>query len=355
MLNNKSYALARLDLTGTPFEIGLQLGRFGAAAVHDYLLGSPAWATVQQWKDSAAARQMSRLTRERLPDIWTELEGLAQGLELPLDDVFLWNARGDLWAMAPDGCTSVLIPGDGVQRITHNEDGDPGFAGHCAIAQCTVSGKPGFASFVYPGSLPGHTLAVNNLGVAMTVNNVRALYVDPGLPRMVLARAILDLSDVASALRLLQTSPRAGAFNLNLADTVSQTLVSVEYSSAMYSVKKVSQPMLHANHAIHPATRDYPQIITGSSGHRQLRGDTLITQPSVDPLLVLADNDGGRFPIFRRSLSDTDNENTLATADLTIYPDRVDWYVYEDPRQEAAFQLANGRFVSGVQSRARIS
>lgn len=355
MLNDKSYALGRLDLSGSPFEIGHQLGRFGAAAVHGYLLGSPAWASVQQWKDSAAAGHMAALTRERLPDVWAELEGLAQGLELPLDDVFLWNARGDLWAMAPDGCTSVLIPGNGVQRITHNEDGDPGFAGHCAIAQCSVSGKAGFASFVYPGSLPGHTLAVNNHGVAMTVNNVRALYVDPGLPRMVLTRAILDVPDVASALRLLQSSPRAGAFNLNLADTASQALVSVEYSSAMYSVVKVVEPMLHANHAIHPATRNYPQIITGSSGHRQIRGDALLRQQPVDPLQVVSDNDGGRFPIFRRSLGDTDNENTLATADLHIYPDRVEWSVYEDPRKEAEFRLVNGCFVSGAHSQARVS
>lgn len=350
MLNDTSYSLARIDLAGTPFEIGRQLGRFGAAAVHGYLLGSPAWKTVQQWKDSEAVRSMAALTREHLPDVWAELEGLAQGLELPLDDVFLWNARGDLWAMAPDGCTSVLMPGEGVQRIAHNEDGDPGFAGHCAIAQCAVDGKPGFASFVYPGSLPGHTLAVNNRGVAMTVNNVRALYVDPGLPRMVLTRAILDLPDVASALRLLQGSSRAGAFNLNLADTATQTLVSVEYSSNMCSVHKVMQPMLHANHAIHAGTRDFPQIITGSSGHRQIRGNTLIAQMPADPVSILSDHDGGRFPIFRRSLSDTDNENTLATADIKVHPDRVEWCVYEDPRHDPVFHLEDGRFVSRTQA-----
>src|SRR5690554_3805844 len=265
MLNNTSYSLSQRVVRGTPFEIGQQLGRFGAQAVHDYLLRSVAWETVQQWKGSAAAGHMARLTRQHLPDVWTELEGLADGLQLPLDDVFLWNARGDLWAMAPDGCTTILIPGTDKQRITHNEDGDPAFAGHCAIAQCEISGKTGFASFVYPGSLPGHTAAVNNAGVAMTVNNVRALYVDPGLPRMVLTRAILDTPNVAAAIRLLQGSPRSGAFHLNLADTASQRLISVEYSSNMCSTLKVTEPMLHANHAIHADTRDYPQIITGSS------------------------------------------------------------------------------------------
>lgn len=344
MLNDTSYSLSRLVVRGTPFEIGQQLGRFGAQAVHDYLLRSVAWETVQQWKGSAAADHMARLTQQHLSDVWAELEGLADGLQLPLDDVFLWNARGDLWAMAPDGCTTVLTPGADKQRITHNEDGDPGFAGYCGIVQCDVTGKAGFASFVYPGSLPGHTVAVNNNGVAMTVNNVRALYVDPGLPRMVLARAILDLPDVASAIRLLQTSPRSGAFNLNLADTDSQTLVSVEYSSNMCSVQTITAPMLHANHAIHADTRDYPQIITGSSGHRQLRGNTLVSQHT-DPLRILSDDDGGRFPIFRRTTSDSDNENTLATADIVIYPDRIDWQVYEDPRQEALFHLHNGNFI----------
>lgn len=340
---NKSYSLSRLELKGDPFEIGAGLGRFGKEAVHDHLLKSSAWETVQQWKDSSAARRMADLTRERLPDVWAELEGLASGLELPLDDVFLWNARGDLWAMAPDGCTTVMSPGAGMQRITHNEDGDPGFAGHCAIVQCELPGKPGFASFVYPGSIPGHTLAVNNHGLAMTVNNVRALYVDPGLPRMVLTRAILDMPDVAAALRLLHDAPRAGAFHLNLGDR-SGALVSVEFSAAMYSSRTVTEPVLHANHAIHPETRDYPQIITGSSGHRQIRGDALLAQQA-EPLKILADDDGGRFPIFRRTADDTDNENTLATADIRIHPDRVEWDVYEDPRSTATWRLRDGRFV----------
>lgn len=346
MLNRTSYSLSSFTVSGTPFQIGQQLGQFGAPAVHEYLVQSSAWNTVQQWKGSLAAEYMARLTRERLPDVWAELQGLANGLKLPVDDVFLWNARGDLWAMAPDGCTTVAIPGSDKQRITHNEDGDPAFAGRCAIVQCDVTGKAGFASFVYPGSLPGHTLAVNNHGVAMTVNNVRALYVDPGLPRMVLTRAILDMCDVAAAIRLLQGSPRSGAFNLNMSDVGSQSLVSVEYSSTMCSVLEITRPYLHANHAIHADTRDYPQIITGSSGHRQRRGNTLLEQlQPVDPLRILADDASERFPVFRRIPYDSDNESTLATADISIYPDRVEWQVYEDPLQDPVLHLENGRFL----------
>lgn len=345
-MSDKSYSLSRLMISGTPYEIGVQLGRFGAAQTHNYLVKSAAWATVQEWKGSARAESMAQLTQQLLPNVWSELKGLAKGLDLPLDDVFLWNARGDLWAMAPDGCTSILIPAESSQRIFHNEDGDPGFADHCAIAQCDVEGQFGFASFVYPASLPGHTLAVNNNGLAMTVNNIRALHVDVGLPRMMLTRAILDTTDVASAIQLLQDLPRAGAFNLNMADAKSQVIASVEYRTEVCSVLNPEEAMLHANHAIHHEVSDFPQIITGTSGYRQRRGNSLLSSGSVSPLDILADDEGAQFSIFRRSTKDTDNENTLATADITIHPNRVLWQIYEDPRLKSVFSLENGRFIS---------
>ncbi|MBP6020876.1 MAG: peptidase C45 [Burkholderiaceae bacterium] len=343
--------LSTLAVQGTPFEVGRQLGQFGAAAVHGYLLQSSAWATVQAWKGSSQAQAMAQLTRERFPLIWTELEGLASGLGLPLDDVFLWNARGDFWAMAPDGCTTLLLPGKAVRQIAHNEDGDPGFTGQCAIAECRIDGGASFASFIYPGSLPGHTLAVTDAGLAMTVNNIRGLHVAVGVPRMVLTRALLDTGSVAQAVKVLEASPRSGAFHLSLADCHSGQIASVEFSAYGCSVIPVVNPMLHANHAIHPDMRDYPQIITGSSGHRQIRGNQLLDQHQVqarelDCLQILGDTADPVFPIYRQQADDSDHENTHATADIRITSDGIAWQVYEHPQQPARITLHNGRLVS---------
>ncbi len=207
-MSNKPNRLSCIQIAGTPFEAGRALGRFGAAPAHAHLINSTAWATAMKWRGTERAQRMAALVRERFPRIQAELEGLAAGLKLPLDDVFLWNARGDLWAMAPDGCTTVQLPGEHECRITHNEDGDPGFAGHCAIAEFSVEGAPDFASFVYPGSLPGHTLAVTDGGLAMTVNNLRSLHVDVGVPRMVLTRALLGTTSLDEAVAILRDSPR---------------------------------------------------------------------------------------------------------------------------------------------------
>ncbi|MBS0450919.1 MAG: peptidase C45 [Proteobacteria bacterium] len=336
-----------LRIEGSPFDAGVALGRFGAAVVHERLLASAAWTHLMQWRGSARLAAMAALVRQRFPRIQQELEGLAHGLGLPFEDTLIWNCRGDLWAMSPDGCTTVQLPDSMVPRISHNEDGDPIFAGHCAIAEVAVAGSPRFASFVYPGSLPGHTIAVTDVGLAVTVNNLRLQHVEDGVPRMVLARALLDASNLEQAAGLLQETPKAGGFHLTLAQRGRPEILSVEFGAGACSVQRVEAPSLHSNHAIHPGMRDLPQIITGSSGHRQQRGDALLADAQrkhreVQPLVVLGDRANAKFPIHRDDPTDGDEENTLATADIRVGQSRIDWQVYEHPLGPVRFQMTDG-------------
>lgn len=337
--------LSYIKVQGSPFDVGRALGRFGAEATHNHLIRSDAWDTVMQWRNSAEAMAMAALVQQYFPHIREELDGLAEGLDLPADDVFLWNCRGDLWAMAPDGCTTVQLPLEQGARITHNEDGDPGFLDHCAIAEISLQNGAGFASFVYPASIPGHTFAVTQAGLAMTVNNIRWRQVQPGLPRMVLTRALLDLDSLTAAVGLLRELPRAGGFHLSLAQQGMPGLLGIEFNSHGVSAEVVSAPSLHANHGVHKLMRDFAQVITGSSLHRQLRGDALlgVSLHSVDPLAILADQQNTEFPIYRDSPDDSDLENTMATADIWVEADRIRWQVYEHPGQAARYEFINGK------------
>src|SRR3546814_3786782 len=92
--------LTLIELSGSPFKLGQTLGRFGAEAAHSYLVKSPSWDSVMAWRGSAAAKAMADLTERHFPAIRQELLGLADGLQLPPEDVFLWNCRGDLWRSA---------------------------------------------------------------------------------------------------------------------------------------------------------------------------------------------------------------------------------------------------------------
>lgn len=334
--------LAFIELSGSAYALGKKLGQFGAQAAHQHLVKSASWQTIMAWRGSPAMMVMRELVHRHFPHIEQEIKGLAEGLQLDSDDVFLWNCRGDLWAMAPDGCTTVQLPSDRGPRITHNEDGDPGFAGHCAIARFTPDEGGGFTSFIYPASLPGHTFAVTAAGLAMTVNNLRMRGVAAGIPRMVLTRALLDQGTLEDAVTLLERMPRSGGFHLSLAQRARAELMSIEFSSASVSVQSAGLPLLHANHAIHPTMAALPQIITASSLKRQERGDALLSAGHpIDPLAILADQAHPDLPIYRDAPDDSDNENTMATADIHIGADHIRWQVYAQAGQLPAYHFTD--------------
>lgn len=335
--------LSLIEPTGSPFSVGAALGKFGAQAAHSYLIQSPSWDSVMAWRGSEAAASMLALVDAHFPQIRQELEGLASGLELPFEDVFLWNCRGDLWSMPPDGCTTVQLPGNGQPRITHNEDGDPGFAGHCGIGLFTPDNGPAFASFVYPASIPGHTFAVTAHGLVMTVNNLRSRQITAGVPRMVLTRAILNQTHLDDALTLLRRATKSGGFHLSLAQRGQADLYSVEFNTLGVSAHTITVPALHANHLIHPALKDHPQLVTDSSRYRQERGDAMLAQGQHGPLVILADQANQTFPIYRDAPDDSDNENTMATADIHVGTDQIEWSVYEHPGQAARYKLTDAR------------
>lgn len=329
-----------VEVSGSPHQIGFELGRFGARAVNEHLVHTRAWATVMAYRNDAQVRRMAEAVGLRFPRIFEELTGLAEGLDLSFEDVFAWNCRGDVWAMTPDGCTTVQVPGPRIV-VAHNEDGDPGLRGACGLLRAWPHDGMGFTAFVYPGSIPGHAFAATDAGVVQTVNNIRSLAAGDGLPRMVLTRALLECPTLDEAIALIEIVPRAGAFHLTLAQAGDERLFGVEFTSTRCSVRRIEAPMLHANHLIHDAMRGEPQLVTSSSVSRQLRGDALVAAGYVtsDPLLILHDTGGEGLPIRRDDPHDPDDENTLATAVFAIEGNRLDWTVYDGTCELMRFRL----------------
>lgn len=333
--------LGYLEVEGSHHDVGVQLGRFGAEIAHRHLTASHAWASVVAFRHDPRVAEMRRLVETRFPAFWSELQGLAEGLALPFDDVFVWNCRGDVWALAPDGCTTVQIPGDALV-IAHNEDGDPGFRGHCALACVRPENGKAFTSFIYPASIPGHTFAANEAGLVQTVNNIRSRGAGAGLPRMILGRAVLDCGSLDEAIALLRTADRAGAFHFTLAQRGDTRLASVEFTHSSCTVEMLRQPRCHSNHLIHRDTANERQVITPSSLSRQRRGDDIVAgfaDSANDPLAVLWDSGVPPLPIYRAQPDDPDHENTLATAVFHVGAKSLDWEVYDRAGQPPRYRM----------------
>ncbi|MYL23298.1 6-aminopenicillanic acid acyl-transferase [Halomonas alkaliantarctica] len=307
-------ALEQRAIAGTPYAMGRQLGEYGLEAVHAVLVHDPAWQAIQE-KARQNAPLIARLaanTQRDFPAIWQELRGLADGLALPLDEVFAWNCRGELLATVADGCTSVQMPG-GV--LAHNEDGLPCLQGRCLWVTAQPQDEGAFSVFCYPGSLPGHTVGVCRGRFAFAVNNLRFANLAPMLPRIVVCRALLRVRSVKDAVALLERFNRCAGFHITLAERSGASMVSVEFGAGHTAVNTLSTPAVHANHALYHPGR---QCITRSSADRQHRGEALLAQGVDNPLTILHDQSPEALPILRRALDDPDNENTLASVVITL-------------------------------------
>ncbi|HCI4631802.1 TPA: acyl-CoA--6-aminopenicillanic acid acyl-transferase [Klebsiella quasipneumoniae subsp. similipneumoniae] len=332
-----------IAIRGSAFAVGQQLGAFGREAWQTKIRQTALWQTVAALKTTEQTQRMRAAVQAQFPLIWQELEGMAEGLQAPVDEVFAWNCRGDLVRSTSDGCTTLAgRSAEGELIIAHNEDGFPQLREDCAIVSITPDVGLAFTSFAYPGSLCGHTFAVNEKGIVNTVNNIRAVHRPDGMPRQILARASLNATTLEEAVTLLSATPRAGAFHHILGQMGDSRLFSVEATGSGSSVLALSATSGHANHLIHPQLAAIEQIVTCSSGSRQRRLDAwMATDPPLDGVTakaMLSDQQDPLLPIYRLSPDDPDEENTLATAIFTLSATRVVWQVFTLNRENAVLQ-----------------
>lgn len=320
-------------VTGRPDDIGYRLGELARPVMTAYMQQSAAWKQVSQWRGHPFVKALRDAAEAYFPALVVELEGMAAGLGWPVEDVFLWNCRGELIHNTPDGCTTLAAASGNTRFIAHNEDGDPYLRERCFLVDVQPTGKPGFISFYYPGSLPGHTFAASRAGLVQAINNLRIREPVAGVPRMILARAVLDASSLDQAVQLLSDTPRASGFHHTLGCAGDPRLLSIEATAQRCSIVADIALAGHANHLIHAGCEAEAQIVTDSSRDRQARVETLLPalrRPVSDDALlrVLQDKAPAGLPIYRDDPHDPDGENTLATALFRIEADGVALQVY---------------------------
>ncbi|WP_454669034.1 C45 family autoproteolytic acyltransferase/hydolase [Achromobacter kerstersii] len=321
-------------IAGNRRQVGQALGKLARPLMSVYLNQSSTWDALRRWRGHPYVAELGQQAQAALPEIWEELEGLADGLRMPIEDVLLWNCRGDLLHSTTDGCTTVALKAaDGSRWIGHNEDGDPYLYGRCHLVDVALEDGPGYLSFYYPGSLPGHTFGANRAGLVQTINNLRTRQRHPGVPRMFLARAVLDCMTLDQAISLLQDLPHSGGFHHTLGSAREPRLISAEVTPGSVSVLEIGTRYGHANHMVHGKTRGQAQIITESSRERQNRIEGIVDgwspETGSSDLLAALHDKLGALPILRTDEKDPDGENTLATAVFEIRDEEVTLRVYD--------------------------
>ena len=322
-----------ITFEGSPYQLGFKLGLEAKTIFANYIKTCHHFTDLLPWRDSEWLDDIEQQIQQYFPRIYQELQGLADGCEQDFKDILLWNCRGDLLNTPPEGCTSIAVKTQDHTIIAHNEDGDPELRGHCFLLNATLDNSVRIFCFIYPGSIPGHTICANSHGLVYTVNNIRLNEQGTGLPRMIISRALLESKNSEAFIDLLQKHKRSGGFHYTLADKHNLLPISIEAPFQGISVNKIEQVSVHANHLIHPQQTHINQTITHSSQCRQNRMEALVKRvaSSINEdkcFAILQDIESHKLPIFRTEPDDPDEENTLATDIFSLNREGVKLTVY---------------------------
>lgn len=250
-----------LSVRGTHREVGQQIGAAMRPALHALMEqmrrnvpGGPARyeALVNQGRVCLA------YSRGVYPQYVEELEGIAEGAGLPLEELFLGMCE-ELWEPSfwRRGCTDFAARGratvDGSTLLAHNNDMPPDMEGRLVILRVKAGDEPEFLAVADAGL--GISAGFNAAGIALTGNEVSARDVRPGVPRLLIVRAILAARRLGEAMDACLLPQRASNYNNIIADPWGE-VYSVEGSATDAEALYIEGDILaHTNHYLSPAMR----------------------------------------------------------------------------------------------------
>ena len=251
-----------LEVRGTHREVGQQIGEQMKSALQRMLPrlreDLPAGVT---WEDML---QQSRLylahSRAVYPQFIEELEGIAEGAGLPFEELFvemceeLWEApawRSNDQRQAK-GCTDFVArsraTADGATLVAHTNDLSPQVEEDLVILKVQAEDEPEFMGVSVGGA--GYSAGFNAAGISMTGNQVSCSDIHPGVPRLLIVRAILAARRLEEAMDACLLPQRASNYNNVIADAHGE-VYSMEGSATDCEPIYIEGDILaHANHYV---------------------------------------------------------------------------------------------------------
>jgi isopenicillin-N N-acyltransferase-like protein len=289
-----------IEARGTHREVGQQIGQACQLGIQKTLAGLhedlPVGVT---WKGMLQQSQRYlEYSRQVYPQYVEELEGIAEGADMPFEEVFLSMCE-ELWESAAwRGCTDMAARGratkDGSTLIAHTNDLLPQAEEHLVLLKVQVGGEPEFLGISSGGI--AISAGLNAAGISLTGNQLDNNDIRPGVPRLLVVRAILASRHLSEAMDHCLLPHRASSYNNVLADT-SGEVYSMEGSATDCEPIYITEDILaHANHYVSPAMRHF-EADRNSIGNSVLRHNRAMR--------LLRENYGQLTPeLFQKLLGD---------------------------------------------------
>lgn len=261
-----------LKVSGTHYEAGRQIGAACAEVLRHSIQQSQTIAVNGlTWDDYCRAAEPYLAATERaFPWLVDEMRGAAAGAEADFQDLFttaieeIHNTPPELVGRCSD--FAAYSPAtEGHVLLGHNNDLSPLTQDHIVPVQWDLPDAPRLFTVGVGGLFP--SIGLNAAGVCLTGNELSPNDERPGIPRLLIARALLSACSMDEALEIALHPDRASSYN-NLISTSEGQIVSSEASATDYELIEPEDGWLvHTNHYVHPRMAQYekaPDNIAGS-------------------------------------------------------------------------------------------
>ena len=226
----ETLAFPFIEVSGTPRNIGLQYGRKAAQRIHHTIeLYTRLFAEKGiDWSlaRTAAVRFGARV-EQLYPRLAAEMRALAEGAEVPFEDIVAINARTEILhgsfgkARADiddiDGCTGAvaLPPATREGHLIHAQNWD--WRDECADTSVVVKIVPetGPTMLVFCEAGVMACVGLNNAGLAVTTNHLECEHDGKreGVPNPIVRRQVLSQGSLGSAIETVLKAERGFSVN----------------------------------------------------------------------------------------------------------------------------------------------
>jgi isopenicillin-N N-acyltransferase-like protein len=282
-----------IEVSGTHQEMGCLIGearreqiRHSIANAH--ILIDQSYDQLElKWEGAQIqARKYLPFAEERYPQFVDELRGIARGADVSFDDVVVLNAMEAVTmdALHLTRCTSFAVneqrTADGHILAAHNEDWVPEDEDDVYVILAKPKDEPPFLAMSYGGLLPN--VGFNAYGIAQLIDSVYPTDSRIGIPRLVVARAVLAARRISGAIGRALISHRAAGYN-HLIVHESGEMYSIEVSARKFEILHGTDGyMVHTNHYLAPQMKEIesdPEELI-SSRVRYFRANRLLRENS---------------------------------------------------------------------------
>jgi hypothetical protein len=226
-----------------PYELGKLEGQQFSYQILDFIeeqRGLLGWK-----KKVKLARPYLDATKKSFPDVFEELRGQADALNVSVLELFALVIEDELGTIASGKCTSLISSGG--HYFAHNEDWSADAQNSICIVKRTVA-KLTTLELFYLGTLGGNSISVNSNGIIQSINSLSHNDHQIGVPKTIISRYMANTINPADDIKMISSVKRSSGFHHLFYSIKDKKSWSWECSAKQDIVRAVNAPFVHTNH-----------------------------------------------------------------------------------------------------------